>query len=291
MSTETIKQKIILPGELFLSTEPYIISTLLGSCVSVTLFNKKYKFGGMNHYMLDKSANASYNDNKYGNNAIRNLIEKMKAADPDLKNVEAKIFGGGNVVDILNGVEIGKNNAQIARRILNENSIPVVNEFVNKDFGLKINFNNTDHSVIVAKIQKTVHSNKIEINKKIDERRFNENIKIIIYSADWLFKNYLIKWIESKHGVYFAQVNTVEDLVNSVSAVSFHKYIIIADFNLLNYKDLQKLQNNSSLNGVKLYLKVKESETVNIPLTISIKENEYNSSNFKNYFNRKIELL
>jgi chemotaxis protein CheD len=149
------KTKFILPGELFFSSKPYKISTVLGSCISVVLYNIKYCFGGMNHYVLDFALNKnSFVDLKYGEFSIPILISKMKKQDNNLKNCVAKIFGGGNVVNSITNVNIGLNNIKIAKKILSDYNIPIIKEYVNNDFGLKVHYFNFNNKVLVSKIRK-----------------------------------------------------------------------------------------------------------------------------------------
>jgi chemotaxis protein CheD len=155
---EPYKIKFLLPGELFFSKKPYKITTVLGSCISVTLYNKKYHCGGMNHYMLAKSGYNKSNEcleNKYGEFAIKNLIDEIKKIDNNKNNWEAKIFGGGNVVPSISNSKIGEANAKIAVDILQENKIPIIKKYINNNFGLKIHFFNFNNKVFVSKIKKT----------------------------------------------------------------------------------------------------------------------------------------
>ena len=65
------EKRFILPGELCIEKEPVEIGTLLGSCVAVCLFNRKYGFGGMNHYMLAQARPDERPTGKHGDHSIR----------------------------------------------------------------------------------------------------------------------------------------------------------------------------------------------------------------------------
>ena len=65
-------------GEMLISEEPVCVSTILGSCVSVIIFSKKAKVGGITHFALpDRSfaKNSQRNDLHFGETAIFNLFE------------------------------------------------------------------------------------------------------------------------------------------------------------------------------------------------------------------------
>lgn len=95
-----------------------MISTLLVSCVAICLNNTKKGYAGMNHYMLPTEDKMSMKI-KYGDQAIPKLVEMMLKLDPDIKNLEAQIYGDGAVVGHLNtGEDIGKKNIEIADKLI-----------------------------------------------------------------------------------------------------------------------------------------------------------------------------
>ncbi|MBP7651951.1 chemotaxis protein CheD [Candidatus Dependentiae bacterium] len=151
---EDYQTKYLFPGELFFDIKPYKITTILGSCVSVTLFNKKRKIGGINHFLLAESnLSDDVNDNKYGNCAMKNLIEIMFRIDHIPLNYEAKIFGGGKVIDSIIDFKIGINNIFAARKILKEYGITVTSECVDNNYGIKVIFFNFNNNVVISAIK------------------------------------------------------------------------------------------------------------------------------------------
>lgn len=148
----------ILPGEWWVSATPCRISTILGSCVAVTLFNHQLHIGGMNHFQLARFAEAgsgiSPDDHpgRFGETSIPVLIDEMLAFDPNGGHLEAKIFGGGAVVTGMTDTSIGDGNTAIARTILAEYGIPIINECVGRSHGLKVIFETFTHRVFVKPI-------------------------------------------------------------------------------------------------------------------------------------------
>ncbi len=156
MSEEILNLKFLFPGEFFASSKPYKITTVLGSCVGVTIFNRRLKIGGLNHYLLPGDVSVKdTNLNKYGFFSIKNLINNLLRFDPEISNLEAKIFGGGRVINSMLDFNIGLKNIAIARKILNDYKIPIVCEYVDNNYGLKICFFNYNHQVLVGKINNT----------------------------------------------------------------------------------------------------------------------------------------
>ena len=67
----------LYPSTLFASREPFIVNTILGSCVAVCIYDTVLKFGGINHYMLPFWNGQGLASPKFGNIAIHKLLEKI----------------------------------------------------------------------------------------------------------------------------------------------------------------------------------------------------------------------
>jgi two-component system chemotaxis response regulator CheB len=171
------KRIFVLPGEIAVTKQPAIISTLLGSCVAICLYNKKVKAGGMNHYMLPTGTNTNMAA-KYGDYATEKLISSMLKIDADKTNLEASVYGGAAVVGHLNsGFEIGQRNADIALGILKEQNIKVVRKQLGGENGVKIFFDNQTGSVETKLIQKSELTQQLEAKKQDLEGR---KIRVLI---------------------------------------------------------------------------------------------------------------
>lgn len=124
------KIKIIYPGEFYVSEEDEIISTVLGSCVSLCLYDTRRNFSGMNHFMLpgritnydlyrDKTA-------KYGINAINVLLQTMEQHGSQKDDLIAKLFGGSNVLRIIkNASSIPEENVRLAKLLMEMEDIQI----------------------------------------------------------------------------------------------------------------------------------------------------------------------
>lgn len=107
----------ILPGEFYVTRGGEVISTVLGSCVSVCIRDKVMGVGGMNHFMLPEESEHSSSDwgsnpntrmTRYGNWAIEFLINELLKIGADKKRFEVKVFGGGQV--LANMSDVGQRN-------------------------------------------------------------------------------------------------------------------------------------------------------------------------------------
>jgi chemotaxis protein CheD len=126
---------------LFASKEPYVVKTILGSCVAICLWDPETRIGGINHYMLPNWNGNDLASPKYGNIAIDKLLERMFQLGARRENLKAKIFGGGELIESgPNGTLIGERNIRVARMILEEKKIPVVASSTGGRKGRKILF-------------------------------------------------------------------------------------------------------------------------------------------------------
>ena len=135
------KKYYLLPSQIFVTKEDYKITTVLGSCISVCLWDDIKKIGGMNHYMLPHWNGNGLASPKYGSVAIEKLLRKMINEGSNLKNIQAKVFGGGDVLGTESSIfNIGKRNIELAENTLSEYNINVTAQSVGGKHGRKILF-------------------------------------------------------------------------------------------------------------------------------------------------------
>jgi chemotaxis protein CheD len=131
----------LYPSGLFMNKKPHQVTTILGTCVSVCLWDKDLRIGGINHYMLPLWNGEGLASPKYGNIAIEKLIDKMEQCGSQKKNLIAKIFGGkeeNNSVE--HSFRIGERNAEMALSILKEAKIRIVASSLGGSSGRKLQF-------------------------------------------------------------------------------------------------------------------------------------------------------
>lgn len=140
------------PGYLYLATAPALISTVLGSCVSICIWDVKLKFGGMNHFILPKQQANDKASTKFGKVAIPLLIKMMIEEGSTQNNLEAQILGGAKPVENIT-LRIGEENVAIAREMLKHTGLKVVSEDVGGNLGRKIIFNTFTGEALVVKVK------------------------------------------------------------------------------------------------------------------------------------------
>jgi chemotaxis protein CheD len=117
----------ILPGEYFVHDEDMLIMTTLGSCIAACLYDRNAKVGGMNHFMLPDGAGDS---GRYGSYAMELLINEMMKRGATRMTMEAKVFGGGQVVSGMTTMNVGERNTNFVMDYLKTERIPVVSKDV-----------------------------------------------------------------------------------------------------------------------------------------------------------------
>lgn len=170
-----MKNYFLQPGELQFSAEPSEITTVLGSCVAVCIWDKDRCVGGMCHYYLPKKEYSSSsanrindNPNNFGDIAIVNLLKKFKKTGSERNSLVAKVIGGGHVVEIdsIQQNDIGRLNGEVALNILKSMRIPIVGTSLGDYSSRKVVFNTKNGDLRFQKI-KTEYSRKISEAKKI----------------------------------------------------------------------------------------------------------------------------
>lgn len=145
----------LYPSNLFASREPFIVNTILGSCVAVCLYDTVLQYGGINHYMLPLWNGQGLASPKFGNIAINKLIEKMQSMGSAQRNMVAKVFGGGNIIEASTATfMIGDRNIAIAIDMLKELQIKIISQSVGGNLGRKIQFNTITGEVKQKMIEK-----------------------------------------------------------------------------------------------------------------------------------------
>jgi chemotaxis protein CheD len=138
------------PGALHCAERPTIISTILGSCVSVCLWDPRLRLGGMNHYMLPTADGRSLPSPRYGDVAIDQLMQEMTSRGCRREQLVAKLFGGAEVLPTGSTKEtIGQQNIRQAMSCLKAYRIAVVAKRTGGTRGLSVKFNTDTGEVLV----------------------------------------------------------------------------------------------------------------------------------------------
>ncbi|MFT4099695.1 MAG: chemoreceptor glutamine deamidase CheD [Burkholderiaceae bacterium] len=117
----------LMPGEYGVSTSGQMLTTVLGSCVSACIRDVRLGLGGMNHFMLPDADTTEVVSvaARYGVFAMETLINHLLKLGAQRSSLEAKVFGGGAVLEGMNHINVGDRNAAFALDYLRTERIPV----------------------------------------------------------------------------------------------------------------------------------------------------------------------
>jgi chemotaxis protein CheD len=141
-------------GHLFVSGTSTRVSTILGSCVAVALFDPVAQVGGLNHFLLPQGPESAAPSARFGAIAVPWLIEAVVAAGASRRSLQAKVFGGACVLRAFRTTagNLGQKNVQVAKAILQSERIPIVAEDVDGERGRKLIFQTHDGAAWVRSL-------------------------------------------------------------------------------------------------------------------------------------------
>ena len=165
----------LLPGQYHVTGERKIITTLLGSCIAVCLYDPVNEVMGMNHFLLSnerymrKGPMCVSDAGRYGVHAMEIIINQMLEKGAKRKYFKAKAFGGASVLNVRNETSnfpvVSEVNVRFIREFLEMERIPLVASDLGGEQGRKIRFDGSDYSVYVQKI-KSIDKSVIDAEKR-----------------------------------------------------------------------------------------------------------------------------
>jgi len=138
-------------GFVYFSQTPVAVHTVLGSAVSVCIWDTENKYGAINHFVKPQPGKNELPTPTFGNAAMVAIVKLMAQAGSKTKNLVAQIFGGAAPMEDTHH-SIGKENIEMARTYLKQKKIRVVSEDVGGNLGRKIVFDTSTGRAAVLKI-------------------------------------------------------------------------------------------------------------------------------------------
>lgn len=154
----------LLPGEYYVTAEKMMLVTVLGSCVAACIRDPQFGIGGMNHFMLPESMHEAdsplSSSARYGTYAMEILINQLIKLGARRNKLEAKVFGGGNVLRGFTVNNVGDRNAAFVLDFLKTEKIPVLAQDLVDIYPRKVYFVPQSGKVMVRKLR-TMHNSTI----------------------------------------------------------------------------------------------------------------------------------
>ncbi len=142
----------VLPGEHYVSDEEILVMTTLGSCIAVCLWDRRMNVGGLNHFMLPDGDDAN---GRYGSYAMELLVNELLARGASRGALEAKVFGGGQVLSGMDSLNVGERNTRFVLDYLRTEHIPVVSKDVLDIYPRKVCFLPASGKALVKRLAAT----------------------------------------------------------------------------------------------------------------------------------------
>jgi len=133
----------VLPGHHAVIDDPETcVTTLLGSCVAACIRDRDSGIGGLNHFLLpgEEMAEGSARSTRYGVHAMEVLVNDILRRGGRREGLEAKVFGGANVIDTSAADTVGDRNASFVQRYLKTEGIRLLASDVGGDRARRVFF-------------------------------------------------------------------------------------------------------------------------------------------------------
>ncbi len=152
-------------GECFLTKNPTMVCTVLGSCVAVTFYQPKIGIGGIFHALLPDSG--AYTEEeaaqtcRFVNSSIQSLLTAVERHGGRSKDLQVKVFGGSELFGFGSGLSacnasVGRKNVQMAIMELDRAGLRILASDVGGELGRKLYFLTSTGEIWVKRIKRTI---------------------------------------------------------------------------------------------------------------------------------------
>ncbi|WP_337883306.1 chemoreceptor glutamine deamidase CheD [Chromobacterium haemolyticum] len=148
----------VFPGGFYVTSQPQLLVTLLGSCVAVCMLDRAANVAGMNHFLLPEGSievGEGASAARFGVHAMELMITEMQKLGAMRHRMEAKVFGGGNVLDGMSVMNVGERNRRFIHAYLDAERIPILAEDLLGDCARKVYFFTDSGKVLVKKLKRS----------------------------------------------------------------------------------------------------------------------------------------
>ncbi len=141
-------------GQVFASPVGTDVTTILGSCVAICLWDAAIGVGGINHYMLSLDRSAASPSLRHGGFATEELLLALSRFGAVRSRLQAKVFGGACILQSFRqgGSDLGQKNVDMARSLLQAEHIHIVGEDVGGPRGRKLIFSTDSGEALVKRL-------------------------------------------------------------------------------------------------------------------------------------------
>lgn len=136
-----------------IATEPMQVTTILGSCVAVCMFDTTKRIGGINHFMLPLGGGRTTSSPRFGDVAMNELLNGIRDAGGRLPFIQARVFGGASMFHEIKSVaSLGQKNVELALDFLARFGIDVIEIDTGGNRGRKLIYRTDEGTVCLKSI-------------------------------------------------------------------------------------------------------------------------------------------
>ena len=163
-----------------------LLVTVLGSCVAACIRDPDSGIGGMNHFMLPDEGGREVlsTSARYGTYAMEVLINHLLKLGARRNRLEAKVFGGGAVMESLASSNVGVRNAEFVLKFLNTEKVPVVAKDLLDSYPRKVYYFPSTGKVLVKKLHRvhndTLFSREREYKERLVTAKVEGDVELFI---------------------------------------------------------------------------------------------------------------
>ncbi|PQO44666.1 chemotaxis protein CheD [Blastopirellula marina] len=133
------EQHIVGLGQIQIAKNDEVLSSILGSCIGVAIFDSSRRIAALAHVVLPNSGGRPGSPGRFADTAIPAMLQELRSKGANPQQLRAKIAGGARMFGN-SQINIGERNADEVRRQLKEKNIPLIGEDVGGMKGRKVLF-------------------------------------------------------------------------------------------------------------------------------------------------------
>jgi chemotaxis receptor (MCP) glutamine deamidase CheD len=173
-------------GQVHASREPTVAFTVLGSCVSACLYDAVLGIGGMNHFLLPGESPCEPDAARYGIHAMERLINSLMKLGADRRRLQAKAFGGADLLGF-GTCRVGTKNRTFITHFLEVEGIPLIAHRLGGSRPLQVRFHTTSGKALVRPLRTATGTHE---RIAADEVRFQRGVaRELDESGDYILFN------------------------------------------------------------------------------------------------------
>ncbi len=179
----------ILPGEFFVSTEPMVVYTVLGSCISACIRDPIAGVGGMNHFMLPAPKEHQSGDawggesTRYGSFAMEQLINGILKRGGLRQRLEVKLFGAGKIYE--GNIDVGARNTEWVLNYLKAEGFAIASSNLGDVYPRKVYYFTDSGRVLMKKIERiknrTIYDRETEYQQHLRQEQEEQQSDVTLF--------------------------------------------------------------------------------------------------------------